>query len=497
MSFRTASSIFLFFLLLLPAVAQQKAPKLEKAKDWLQSEIQYLITEEERQVYQHLTTDEERDRFIEDFWRRRDPNADRSGGFREEFFRRVAYANENFYAGMPGWRTDRGRIYILYGPPNRRDARPMGGRYQKPPSMGGDTVTTYPFEIWEYDYIPGIGQDVTIEFVDHSGAGLYVLETDANKKDVFYWRRGEQPQQRMLPRAKEMPFERLSVWAKLQAPPPLKFPQLREDVRAKVTYNSLPFDSSTAFVRMSPNLYAVPITVTVPNDHLMYMGAGGYFEAEIQLYAAVTSISGETVYQLDDSFKSRTGDIKLPDLLKQRSYHQVIIPLPPGRYKLSLLLKDVSSGKMGSQVSSFWIPPVSEGGLNTSSLICADVIQPAPENSRGEQFVLGPLKVIPNLNASYPRKYRLGLYLEVYDLDVDGVTGKSSVEVSYLLEAPDGTRIPVGAESESHFPQGHTMAISKGIPLTDLAPGKYRVAVRITDLISKRICTLESQIEIL
>jgi hypothetical protein len=80
---------------------------------------------------------------------------------------------------------------------------------------------------------------------------------------------------------------------------------------------------------------------------------------------------------------------------------------------------------------------------------------------------------------------------------VDGVTGKPSVEVSYLLEAPDGTRIPVGAESESHFPQGHTMAISKGIPLKDLAPGKYRVEVRITDLISKRICTLESQIEIL
>lgn len=497
MSFHTTGSIYLLFLLLLPADAQQKPPKLEKAKDWLQGEIQYLITEEERQVYQHLTTEEERDRFIEDFWRRRDPNLDRPGGFREEFYRRVAYANENFHAGMPGWKTDRGRIYILYGPPNRRDARPMGGRYQKPPSMGGDTITTYPFEIWEYDYIQGIGQDVTIEFVDHSGAGLYVLETDPNKKDVFYWRRGEQPQQRMLPRAKEMPFERLRVWAKLEAPPPLKFPQLREDVRAKVTYDSLPFDSNTAFVRMSPDLYAVPVTVTVPNNHLMYMGAGGYFESEIQLYAAVTSISGETVYQLDDSFKSRTGETKLPDLLKQRTYHQVIIPLPPGRYRLSLLLKDVNSGKMGSQMSSFWIPPASDGGLNTSSLICADVIQPAPENSRGEPFVLGPLRVIPNLNAIFPRKYRLGLYLEVYDLDVDGVTGNPSVEVSYLLEAPDGTRIAVGAESESHFPQGHTMAISKGIPLTDLAPGKYRVAVRITDLISKRVCTLESQIEIL
>jgi GWxTD domain-containing protein len=497
MIFRIANSIPFLFLLLLPASAQQKTPKLEKAKDWLQSEVQYLITEEERQVYQRLTTDEERERFVEDFWKRRDRNPERPGGFREEFFRRVAYANENFHAGTPGWKTDRGRIYILYGPPNRRDARPMGGRYEKPPSMGGDTITTYPFEIWEYDYINGIGQDVTIEFVDRTGAGLYVLETDPNKKDVFYWRRGEQPLQRVAPRAKEMPFERLSVWAKLQAPPPLKFPQLREEVRTKVTYNSLTFDSSTGFVRMSPDLFAVPVTVTVPNDNLMYIGKGGYFESGIEMYAAVTSITGETVYQLDDSFTSHTGDFTLPELLKQRTYHQCIIPLPPGRYKLLLLLKDVNSGKMGSQESGFWIPPSSEGALNTSSLICADVIQPAPENSRGQEFILGPVKVIPNLKATYPRTYRLGLYLEVYDLDLDAATGKPNVEVSYLLEAQDGTRIPIGPESESRFPEGHTLAVSKGIPLSGLTPGKYRVAVQITDLISHRTCTLERQIEVL
>jgi GWxTD domain-containing protein len=496
MVFQFAISLPIFVLLLFPAAAQQKVPKPEKTKDWLETEVQCLITEEERRVYQHLTTDEERERFIEDFWKRRDTNAERPGDFREEFYRRVAYANENFHAGIPGWKTDRGRIYILYGPPKRRDANPMGGRYQKPPSMGGDTITTYPFEIWEYDYIQGIGQDVTIEFVDHSGSGLYVLETDPNKKDVFYWSRGEQPVQRILPRAKEMPFERLDVWAKLQAPPPLKFPQLREEVRTKVTYNSLAFDSSTGFVRMSPDLFAVPVTVTVANDNLMYIGKEGYFESEIQMYAAVTSITGETVYQLDESFKSHTGDFTLPELLKQRTYHQCIIPLPAGRYKLLLLLKDVNSGKMGSQESGFWIPPSSEGALNTSSLICADVIQPAPENSRGQQFILGPVKVIPNLKATYPRKYRLGLYLEVYDLDVDAATGKPNVEVSYLLEAPDGTRISVGPESESRFPEGHTLALSKGIPLSSLSPGKYRVAVQITDLISHRTCTLERQIEV-
>src|SRR5262245_28543433 len=158
----------------------------ESVVEWLKTEVQYLVTEDERSVFQRLSTDDERAKFIEDFWKRRDPTPETvANEFREEFYRRVAYANDQFTAGAPGWRTDRGRIYILYGPPNRRDAHPMGGRYQKPASLGGDTITTYPFEIWEYNYVPGIGSDITIEFVDRTHSGQYVLEIDPNKKDVF------------------------------------------------------------------------------------------------------------------------------------------------------------------------------------------------------------------------------------------------------------------------------------------------------------------------
>jgi GWxTD domain-containing protein len=487
-----------FFLAFLPHAIAQKSVGIDST-DWLKGPVAYLITEEERQVYSKLTTQEEREHFIEEFWKRREADPERPGAFREEFYRRIAYANENFHAGAPGWRTDRGRIYILYGPPNRRDARPMGGRYDKPANLGGDTITTLPFEIWEYDYIRGIGQDITIEFVDHSGSGQYMLEADPNKKDVFYWRRGETPlnSRRIQTSYKEQPFNRLDVWAKLQAPPPLKFPDLKEEVRTKISYNALAFDLSTAFIRMSPDMYAVPVTVTVQNENLMYLGKGGYYESEIQMYASILSISGEMVYQLDDSFKSMSGDYTLAELLKQKTYHQAIIPLPAGRYKLRLLLKDVNSAKMGTLESSFWIPQTKEGALNTSSLICADVIQPAPEGSRGQEFVLGPMKVIPNLKAAYQRRHRLGLYLEVYDLDLDTTTGTPSVDISYTLEGPDGNRVEIGPESESRFPEGHSIAISKGIPLSNLAPGKYRIAVRISDLISQRACTLESQIEVL
>jgi len=482
----------------MPSLSQAGKQQKEALSDWIKGEVRYLITEEERAVYGKLTTAEEREQFIEEFWRRRDPNpATPDNEFREEFYRRIAYANENFRAGGPGWMTERGRIYVLYGPPDRRDARPMGGRYQKPANMGGDTVTTYPFEIWEYDYIPGIGNDLTIEFVDRTGTGMYVLTTDSNQKDVFYWRRGEMPQQRVWARAKEMPFERMRVWSRFQAPPPLQFAKLREEVKTAISYNALPFEVSTAFVRISADSYGVPLSIAIANDKLQYLGKDGIYQSELQLYVAVANLNGATVYQVDEGFQKRSSGEPLAQLLKRRTYHQRIIPLPPGRYRMQIVLKDVNADKVGIQETTIWIPQVSDTGLNTSSLIYADIIQPAPEGSRGEEFVLGPLMVVPNIKAAFDRRHRLGLYVEVYDLELDQATQKQAVEIGYALEGPDGKVVQIGNEFESRIEEGRSLAVAKGIPLEDFAPGKYRVLVRISDVLSQRTCTLEGQVEII
>jgi len=489
--------ISMALILACPTPEQARPQKKEALDDWIKGEVRYLITEEERAVYQKLTTPEERESFIEEFWRRRDPTPQTAENeFREEFYRRIAYANENFGAGMPGWLTDRGRIYVLYGPPNRRDANPMGGRYQKPANQGGDTITTFPFEIWEYNYIPGIGQDITVEFVDRSGSGLYILDTDPNKKDVFYWRRGEQPQQRVWTRAKEVPFERMRVWAKIQSPPPL-VSMLREEVKTTVTYGDLPFDVGTGFVRISADSYAIPLTLSIPNDKLSYVGIRGVYQAELQWYCAVINLNGATVYQFDEDFQAQSGSDPLAVFLKRRTYHQRIIPLQPGRYRLRIVLKDVNANKFGTKDTMVWIPQVSDIGLNTSSLIYADVIQPAPPGSRGDEFVLGPLKVIPNPSAAFFRRHRLGLYFEVYDLELDQASQKPAVEINYAMEGPDGKVIRLGKEFESRFEDSRSVAVAKGIPLENFAPGKYRVTVQILDLLTQRRCTLEGQVEIL
>ena len=112
--------------------------KLEKElatpyKKWLEEEVPYIISDEERTAFLQLQTNEEREQFIEAFWQRRDPTPDTvENEFKEEHYRRIAYANERFASGIPGWRTDRGRIYIIWGPPDEIEAHPTGGMYDRP-----------------------------------------------------------------------------------------------------------------------------------------------------------------------------------------------------------------------------------------------------------------------------------------------------------------------------------------------------------------------------
>src|SRR5258708_27162263 len=159
-------------------------PELKKAyKDWLEKDVAYIITEEERKAFKKLETDEERENFIENFWRRRDPDPDtEENEYREEYFERIAYANEHYASGIPGWKTDRGRIYITFGKPDSVESHPSGGNYDRPSYEGGGSTTTYPFETWFYRYLAGVGSGIEIEFVDPTGSGEYHIARSPNEK---------------------------------------------------------------------------------------------------------------------------------------------------------------------------------------------------------------------------------------------------------------------------------------------------------------------------
>ena len=155
-------------------------------KKWLDEDVRWIITDEERSAFMQLSNDEERDQFIEAFWQRRDPTPDtEENEFKEEHYRRIAYANEHYAAGIPGWKTDRGHMYIVFGPADEIESHPSGGSYERPMEEGGGETSTFPFEKWRYRYIEGIGQEVIIEFVDTCMCGDYHMTMDRSEKDAL------------------------------------------------------------------------------------------------------------------------------------------------------------------------------------------------------------------------------------------------------------------------------------------------------------------------
>jgi len=168
-----------------------KSLKIELSKQdkkWLDEDVRWIISDEERATFKQLSNEEEREQFIEAFWQRRDPTPDTAENeFKDEHYRRIAYANEHFAAGIPGWKTDRGKIYIMYGPADEIESHPAGGSYQRPMEEGGGETSTFPFEQWRYRYLEGIGQEVIVEFVDNCMCGDYHMTMDRSEKDALLY----------------------------------------------------------------------------------------------------------------------------------------------------------------------------------------------------------------------------------------------------------------------------------------------------------------------
>ena len=231
--------IFIGTAQLLRAQSKPEDP-MKRFRTWLDEDVVYIITDPERDVFNSLTTVEEKEHFIDQFWARRDPSPGTADNeFREEHYRRIQYANERFAAGRPGWRTDRGRIYVKYGEPNGLERRPTGGGYTRPIGEGGGRTTVYPYELWRYNFIEGVGKDVEIEFVDETRTGDYRIALSPQQKDALlmvpgagrteFEEMGQETRALRLTRmglatnypglSKDQPFERMATLSTVTKPP--------------------------------------------------------------------------------------------------------------------------------------------------------------------------------------------------------------------------------------------------------------------------------------
>jgi GWxTD domain-containing protein len=430
---------------------------------WLNEDVRWIITDQERKAFKQLSNEEEREKFIEAFWDRRNPNPDSEDNeFKDEHYRRIEYANEHFAAGEPGWMTDRGRIYIVFGPPDEIESHPSGGSYQRPMEEGGGETSTYPFEDWRYRHIDGIGEQVIVEFVDDCMCGAYEMTMDRSKKDALLnvpgagltWyeqvgmanktdrfngssqeRLGVGPDATML-QSKE--FDRLEQFSKLQQAPPIKFKDLQEIVSSKITYNAMPFDVRTDFIKVTSDTVLVPVTIQLRNRDITFNDKDGIQHGVVNIFGRLTSISGKVAQTFEDTV---SADVPSELLAREAENYKVYwkaVPLKPGRYKLDVVVKDVNGDRVGTYARGIVVPDFSDDKLANSSLIVADDVEPVPTNSVGAgMFVIGTTKVRPRVAPSdgkpavFKRGQKVNFWMQVYNLSVDDKTHKPSATFEY------------------------------------------------------------------
>lgn len=482
-------------------------------KKWMTEDVAYIITSDEKKAYNRLTTDGERENFIENFWRRRDPDPDtEENEYREEYFERIAYANEKYASGIPGWKTDRGRIYITFGKPDGVESHPSGGSYDRPSYEGGGSTTTYPFETWFYRHLDNVGDGIEIEFVDPTGTGEYRIARNANEKDALLnvpgagqtlgeqlglENRGDRisginNNNNNYMREQDSPFRRLEVLTALQRPPQVKFADLEKlagEQSPIIDNNPLDFDVRVDFFRQSEDRVIATFTVQADNKELVFQNEGGLETAKMNIFGKITAVSGKRAGTFEDSVSTSSTPEELAEAKDRKSAYQKAYALPPGTYRVNVVVRDVISGKSGVRSLPVNVPRYESEKLSTSTLVLATRLYQTTERDIGGQFIIGDKKVIPNVAAKYKKGQEVGIYMQVYNAGIDQTTLRPSADVEYVLMQNGKEVIKQTEDWNGLSDSGQRLTLARLLPTAQLPIGDYELKIRIKDRVSSQ--TLE------
>jgi GWxTD domain-containing protein len=492
-------------------------PELKKAyKDWINKDVDYIITDEERKAFKKLATDDEREQFIAEFWRRRDPDPDtEENEYKEEYYERIAYSNEHFTSGKPGWMTDRGRIYIKFGKPNEIESHPTGGPYERPSYHGGGSTVTYPFEVWFYRYIEGVGSGIEIEFVDPTNSGEYRIARSPEEKDALlnvpnagltlaesmglgdkFARMTGQGAYAMgygYGREQDSPFSRLITNNALMRPPQVKYSDLQAKLAGgdsgKIEENPLDFSMRVDYFRLSDERVITAFTVQTENQDLVFIDSGGIQKATLNIFGRITAVSGRRVGIFEDPVTTEATPEELASAKERKSAYQKALALAPGKYKVDVIVRDVESGATGIRSLGFEVPKYDPAKLSTSTLVLAARLEAVGDRLPSEMFLIGQNKVIPNVSGIYHRGKDVGVYMQVYNAGIDQTTLRPSVDVEYVL-TKDGKEIGKQVEDWRGMSNaGQRLTLARLLPTSGLANGDYKIEIRLRDRVTGQSLT--------
>lgn len=507
-------------------LAQQRALRQELKgvyKKWLDEDVRWIITDQEMQAFKHLANDEERDTFIENFWLRRNPNPDSPDNeFRDEHYRRIAYANEHFAAGKPGWKTDRGHIYIAYGKPDSIESHPSGGNYERPMEEGGGNTSTYPFETWHYRYLQGIGDNIDIEFVDTCMCGDYHMTIDRSEKDALKYVPGagatmyEQMGQAdkkdrftgggleqlgtgpMSTMNQSKQFDRLNTYAKLMAAPEIKFKDLESYMVSSKILSGPPFlfDVRTDYVKVTNDTVLVPVTLQIRNKDITFQNKDGVATGTVNILGRVSNLSHRPIQTFEDTVKVEVPSDLLARTQNNASVYWKSIPLRPGLYKVDIVIKDVNNpDHIGRWQRSVNVPKYDDDRLAASSLILADQMERVPSKDIGAgNFVIGNTRIRPRVSSggsqpvTFHRNQMLNFWMQVYNLGIDEKSKKNDATIEYQVTnlANNQTLLQTQELTSKTNPNADQVTLERSMPLSSLEPGKYQITIKVDDGITKQ-----------
>jgi GWxTD domain-containing protein len=480
-------------------------------KKWIEVDVAYIITPDERRAYKKLQTDEEREQFIEGFWRRRDPDPDtEENEYKDEYYERIAYANQHFASGIPGWKTDRGRIYIMYGPPHEKESHPAGGSYQRESYEGGGQTSTYPFERWFYRHIAGVGSGVEIEFVDPTGSGEYRIARSPNEKDALLHvpgagltlaeqlglaNKGDRINyggfgMANYQRQQDSPFDYMERYVALNRAPEIQGAKeydangLTTTTSGTVESSPIDFDMKIDFYRQTDDRVVTAFTVQAENKDLTFKDIGGVQTARLNIFGRVTSVAGRRITTFEDPVTTSATVEELSNKRDQKSAYQRAVILPPGTYKVDVMVRDINSGAQQIKNIGFTVPKYAANQLSTSTLVLAAKLQSMVGAPPSSMFTIGNYKVLPNVSGRYRRGDDVGIYAQIYNAGIDQTTLRPSVEAEYVL-MKDGKEVFKQAEDwRGLSDSGQRLTLARLLPTAGLSPGEYEIVVRIRDSVS-------------
>ncbi len=490
-------------------------------KKWLNEDVVYIITDEEKRAFKQLRTDEERQNFVESFWQRRDPSPDtEENEYKEEHYRRIAYANDHYASGIPGWKTDRGMIYIKYGAADEIESHPSGGSYERPINEGGGETSTYPFETWRYRYLDGVGTNVMIEFVDTTMSGEYHISLDPEEKDALLYVPGagltQAEQMGMANKTQRFQrtdgthlgtgnqplpesmneFTRLEQYANLMKAPSIKFKDLDAIVKSNIRYNTLPMQVRVDYIRVTDATVYANISVQFKNADLNFATKDKVAKATVNVYGRITTLTRKSVNWFEDTVSGDYPAEMLPQVMNGSQIYSKRVPLAPGTYRLNIVAKDTVGNTVNNYETALPVPHYEEEQLGASSVILADQLERVPTNSIGTgQFVIRSSKVRPRINETFAHGETMGIYTEFYNLGMDEKTKKPEGTITYDVVDAQNKTVLSQTEDLTAIPNASAflVTVEKKLPLKSLDPGKYTLKLKVTDKLKNRSLTPSTQ----